>query len=42
MIASLIAAVINQALYFVAAEFFAVKSILRDQGGMAIPYSLVD
>jgi hypothetical protein len=38
VIASLIAAVINQVLYFVAAEFFAVEFILRDQGGMAIPF----
>lgn len=38
VIASLIAAVINQALYFVAVEFFAVEFILRDQGGMAIPF----
>ena len=38
VIASLIAAVINQALYFVAAEFFAVEFILRDESGMAIPF----
>ena len=38
VIASLIAAVINQALYFAAVEFFAVDFILRDQGGMAIPF----
>ena len=38
VIASLIAAVINQALYFVAVEFFSVEFILRDQGGMAIPF----
>jgi hypothetical protein len=38
VIASLIAAVINQALYFVASEFFAVEFILRDESGMAIPF----
>jgi hypothetical protein len=38
VIASLISAVINQVLYFVAAEFFAVEFILRDMGGMEIPF----
>lgn len=38
VIASLIAAVVNQALYFLGAEWFAVEFILRDQGGLAIPF----
>ncbi len=37
VIGSLIAAVINQVLYFVAAEFFAVEFILRNLEGMEIP-----
>jgi hypothetical protein len=38
VIGSLIVAVINQALYFLAAEFFAVAFIFRDQSGMEIPF----
>jgi hypothetical protein len=38
VIASLIAAVVNQALYFVATEFFAVEFILRNFEGMTIPF----
>lgn len=37
VIGSLIAAVINQILYFAATEFFAVDFILRDLDGMTIP-----
>lgn len=36
VIASLIAAVVNQALYFIATEFFGQEFVLA-QGGMAIP-----
>jgi len=38
VIASLIAAVINQALYFGATEFFDIEFILRNAEGMAIPF----
>jgi hypothetical protein len=38
VIASLIAAVINQALYFLGVELFSAEFILRDQGGVAIPF----
>ncbi len=38
VIASLIAAVINQALYFLGVELFSAEFVLRDQGGMAIPF----
>lgn len=38
VVASFIAAVINQALYFVAAEFFQVEFLLTDPAGMAIPF----
>jgi zinc transporter ZupT len=38
VIAALIAAVINQALYFVATEGFAVEFILRNFDGMTIPF----
>jgi len=38
VIAALIAAVANQALYFVATEFFAVEFILRNFDGMTIPF----
>jgi hypothetical protein len=38
VVASLIAAVINQALYFLATEFFQVEFILTNPAGMAIPF----
>ena len=38
VVASLIAAVINQAIYFLAAEFFQVEFLLTDPAGMAIPF----
>jgi|GEM_PF-462883 hypothetical protein len=38
VVASLIAAVINQALYFLAAEVFAVEFLLRNPQGMEIPF----
>jgi hypothetical protein len=38
VVASFIAAVINQALYFLAAEFFQVEFLLTDPAGMAIPF----
>jgi len=38
VIASLIAAVINQALYFLGVELFSAEFILRDQSGVAIPF----
>jgi hypothetical protein len=38
VIASLVVAVINQALYFIAAEFLGVEFLFRDQGGMEIPF----
>jgi hypothetical protein len=38
VIASLIAAVINQALYFLGVGLFSAEFILRDQGGVAIPF----
>jgi hypothetical protein len=38
VVASFVAAVINQALYFLAAEFFQVEFLLTDPAGMAIPF----
>ena len=38
VVASFIAAVINQALYFLAAEFFQVEFLLTDPAGMPIPF----
>jgi hypothetical protein len=38
VVASFVAAVINQALYFLAAEFFQVEFLLTDPAGMPIPF----
>jgi hypothetical protein len=38
VVASLIAAVINQALYFLATEFLKVEFLLTSPAGMAIPF----